>query len=48
IRQGEDENRTIEDSLQIGWDLLAMLPRTELKRVRDEYIEKYLPKKENA
>jgi len=48
IRQGEDENRTIEDSLQIGWDLLAMLPRIELKRVRDEYIEKYLPKKENA
>ena len=48
IRQGEDENRTIEDSLQIGWDLLAMLPRTELKRIRDEYIEKYLPKKENA
>jgi len=48
IRQGEDENRTIEDSLQIGWDLLALLPRTELKRVRDEYIEKYLPKQENA
>ncbi|MBW7864205.1 MAG: V-type ATP synthase subunit B [Candidatus Hydrogenedentes bacterium] len=48
IRQGESENRTIEESLELGWDLLAMLPRTELKRIRDEYIEKYLPKKENA
>ena len=48
IRQGEDENRTIEDSLQIGWELLAMLPRTELKRIRDEHIEKYMPKRENA
>lgn len=48
IRQGESENRTIEESLEIGWSLLAMLPRTELKRIRDEYIEKYLPKKENA
>lgn len=45
IRQGEDENRTIEDSLRIGWELLAMLPRTELKRVRDSFLEKYYPKK---
>ncbi len=46
IRQGEDENRTIEESLAIGWDLLAMIPRAELKRVRDAYIEKYYPKKD--
>lgn len=46
IRQGEDENRTIEESLAIGWELLAMLPRAELKRVRDAYIEKYFPKKD--
>ena len=46
IRQGEDENRTIEESLAIGWELLAMLPRSELKRVRDAYIEKYYPKKD--
>lgn len=45
VRQGEDENRTIEESLSIGWDLLAMLPKNELKRVRDAYIEKYYPKK---
>lgn len=42
VRQGESENRTIEDSLRIGWELLAILPRAELKRVRDEYIDKYL------
>lgn len=46
IRQGEDENRTIEESLAIGWELLGMLPKTELKRVRDEYIEQYYPVKE--
>ncbi len=45
VRQGENENRTIEESLAISWELLAMLPRGELKRIRDEYIEKYLPKK---
>jgi V/A-type H+-transporting ATPase subunit B len=44
VRQGEDENRTIEESLRIGWDLLTMLPRNELKRVRDAYLEKYYPK----
>ena len=41
VRQGEDENRSIEESLRIGWNLLTMLPKTELKRVRDEYLEKY-------
>ncbi len=45
VRQGEDENRSIEESLRIGWDLLAMLPKSELKRVRDAYLEKYYPKK---
>jgi V/A-type H+/Na+-transporting ATPase subunit B len=45
VRQGENENRTIEESLRIGWELLAMLPRNELKRVRDAYVEKYYPKK---
>ena len=45
VTQGEGENRTIEESLRIGWELLAMLPRTELKRVRDKWVEKYHPKK---
>ncbi|HBA53288.1 MAG TPA: V-type ATP synthase subunit B, partial [Syntrophorhabdus aromaticivorans] len=44
VRQGEDENRTIEESLRIGWELLGMLPKGELKRVRDVFVEKYYPK----
>ena len=42
VRQGEYENRTIEDTLLLGWELLTIVPTRELKRVRDEYIEKYL------
>ncbi|MBU0981745.1 V-type ATP synthase subunit B [Patescibacteria group bacterium] len=41
VSQGEI-NREIEDSLGHGWDLLKILPRTELKRVKDEFIDKYL------
>ncbi len=41
INQGEEENRTIKETLDIGWKLLGLLPKIELKRVRDEYIEKY-------
>ncbi len=44
IQQGENENRTIEETLDLGWELLSMLPRMELKRVRPEYLEKYLKK----
>jgi len=44
IRQGEDEDRSIEQTLDIGWRMLTTLPRTELTRVKDEEIEKYLPK----
>ncbi len=46
VRQDEYEDRTIEDTLDLGWELLAMLPVNELKRVDDKYIEKYLPKKD--
>jgi V/A-type H+-transporting ATPase subunit B len=42
VRQGENENRSVEDTLQLGWDLLTIAPVRELKRIRDEYIEKYL------
>ena len=45
ILQGEQENRSIFDSLAIGWDLLTELPKTELKRVKDDQIEKYLKKR---
>ena len=44
IRQGENENRSIDDSLAIGWKLLGMLPTAELKRVKEEFIEKYYPR----
>ncbi|MBD3330280.1 V-type ATP synthase subunit B, partial [Candidatus Peregrinibacteria bacterium] len=46
ITQGEMEDRTVEQTLDLGWELLTILPKTELKRVKDEHIEKYLPKKE--
>ena len=45
VTQGEHENRSIYDSLAIGWNLLTELPRGELKRVKGEHVEKYLPKK---
>lgn len=38
---GADANRTVEDTLSIGWELLGMLPKSELKRVKDEHIEHY-------
>lgn len=46
VQQSLDENRTIEETLTIGWDLLRMIPRMEIKRIRDEYVDKYLPKRE--
>ncbi|HOQ23893.1 MAG TPA: V-type ATP synthase subunit B [Bacillota bacterium] len=46
VRQGFEENRSIEETLRIGWELLTLIPRSELKRIREEYIEKYLPKAE--
>jgi len=42
VRQGEEEDRSIEQTLDIGWDLLRMLPPSELKRVREEHIIKYM------
>ncbi len=44
IGQGEYENRTIAYTLDLGWKLLSVFPRGELKRIRDEYLDKYLPK----
>lgn len=43
ITQGSDENRSIFTSLDIGWQLLSELPVAELKRVKKEHIETYLP-----
>ncbi|PJE51105.1 MAG: V-type ATP synthase subunit B [Candidatus Yanofskybacteria bacterium CG10_big_fil_rev_8_21_14_0_10_36_16] len=42
IRQGADEDRSILETLTIGWKLLSILPKSELKRLKPEYIEKYM------
>lgn len=42
VSQGYEKDRTIEETLNLGWELLKMLPKSELKRIKDEYIEKYL------
>ena len=41
VSQGFENNRSIEDTLTIGWELLRMLPRSELRRIRVEYLVKY-------
>ena len=41
VSQGFRTDRSIEETLNIGWDLLRILPRSELKRIRDEYLDKY-------
>ena len=46
VSQGFKTDRTIEQTLEVGWKLLRMLPKSELKRIRDEYLEKYLPEGE--
>lgn len=47
VNQGPEENRSIEETLDLGWELLSILPETELKRIKQEHIDKYLPKKKN-
>jgi V/A-type H+-transporting ATPase subunit B len=44
VNQGNNTNRTIEESLELGWDLIKVLPREDLTRIRDEMLNKYLPK----
>lgn len=44
VSQGFDTNRSIEETLQIGWELLTILPRSEMKRIRDKYLEEYYDK----
>lgn len=41
LSQGKDDNRSIEETLDLGWELLAMLPRNELDRVSDDILDKY-------
>jgi V/A-type H+-transporting ATPase subunit B len=44
VSQGYDTNRDIEDTLNLGWKLLSILPRTELKRIKDELLDQYYGK----
>jgi len=44
VRQGYDEDRTIEDTLNLGWDLLSTLPVEQLTRIDRELINKFHPK----
>ena len=46
VNQGYEENRSIEETLNLGWELLSILPKAELKRIKPELIEKYWPKKD--
>ncbi len=43
ITQSRDEDRSIQETLDLGWELMSLLPETELKRVRAEHIPKYHP-----
>ena len=46
VSQGYDKNRTIEETVDLGWKLLSILPKTELKRIKPEFIDKYYPAKD--
>ena len=46
VNQGYETNRSIEETLDLGWKLLRVIPRTELKRIRVEYLDKYLADKD--
>lgn len=45
INQGYDENRSLEQTLELGWDVLAVLPESELTHVREEFVKKYYRKR---
>ena len=48
MSQGFSAARSIEETLDIGWKLLKILPVSELKRIREEYIQKYLNREEKS
>ncbi len=45
VNQGYDTDRSIEETLDIGWELLRILPRSELKRISDKWLDEYYEKK---
>lgn len=48
VSQGYQTNRSIEETLDLGWKLLRILPRSELKRIRDDMLDRYLPVEKEA
>ena len=43
VSQGYEADRSIEDTLDLGWKLMRLLPRNELRRIRDAMLDKYMP-----
>ncbi len=43
VSQGFHKNRSITETLDLGWELMRLLPRSELKRIRDAYLDEYYP-----
>lgn len=48
VSQGYNTDRSIEQTLDIGWELLRILPRSELKRINDEFLDKYYDVDDNT
>lgn len=48
VSQGYETDRTIEETLNLGWELLAILPKNELKRIKEEHIELYYQEADSA
>ncbi len=48
LNQGFDSNRTIDETLDLGWDLLSVLPRGELDRIDNEVLEEHYDPKRAA
>lgn len=48
INQGFNENRPIEETLNLGWKLLTILPKSEMKRIKPQFLDKYWPAEEAA
>jgi len=46
VSQGFDTDRSITETLDLGWELLRLLPREELKRIKGDMVDKYLPKED--
>ncbi len=44
INQGFYENRSVEETLDLGWELLSILPKSEMKRIKPELVDKYFPR----